>query len=114
MKKMLITSILLFVFTIGTAMAADQTRDQDRKRDPKQDGSCNITVTSPDADGMIMAKQSGKRNGSGSGSQDQDRDRKKDGSCLDNMNASDSGMILAADQDQDRKKEKKKDGSCNS
>ena len=112
MKKMFVISILLFVFTVGTAMAYDQTRDQDRKRDQKKDGSCNVTVTMPDAASMIMAKQGGKRNGAGSG--DQRGDRKRDGSCLDNMGSIDASMLLAADQQQDRKKDRKKDGSCNS
>lgn len=80
MKRILAVGTMLFVFTIGSAFAADQQRDQKRTRDQKKDGSCETSyIMKSDSDNILLAAQNRKRNGNGGGSGDQLR--KRDGSC---------------------------------
>jgi hypothetical protein len=83
-------------------------RDQDRIRDPKQDGSCQTATTTATSTLLATADQTRQRD------QDRIRDPKQDGSCQ--TAAATTTLLATADQtrqrDQDRIRDPKQDGSC--
>ena len=113
MKKLVLTCLLFTVFTAGSALAADRSKDQDRTKDQKKDGTCTQMIDAQSHDTWLVAR--GRGNGGGSGTCTGDRDQRRDGSCLlDAVSIDQDAMIMAADQtkDQDRTKDQKKDGTC--
>jgi hypothetical protein len=107
MKKRVAGTIIFVTamfFVSTTAMAADQVKKQDRIRDRKKDGSCQVMVIDK---GSLLLGADQLRD------RDPIKDQKKDGSCKAVTNDSN---LLAADQlrDRDQTKDQKKDGSCQS
>jgi hypothetical protein len=92
MKKVMVSSFviaLVFIFGIGSVLAAD------RKRDRKRDGTCRSSYSIESSELSLAA--------------DRKRDRKRDGSCRSFLNAADEDTLtIAADQKRDRKR----DGTC--
>lgn len=77
--------IALSFIIVNWAMADDQDRKQDRKRD----GSCQTDLVSSDNVKVLAADQN----------RDRTRDQKKDGSCQTELKFSGKVKVLAADQD---------------
>jgi hypothetical protein len=82
---------VVMTFGAGSALAGDQIKNRDRKRD----GSCRSSLT----ESMDLAA-----------SKIQKRDRKRDGSCQSSITEPGAGLIFAADRDKDRIK--RRAGSC--
>ena len=92
MKKVLATSFviaLVFVFGIGSVLAAD------RKRDKKRDGTCRSSYSIESSELTLAA--------------DRKRDRKRDGSCRSFLKAADEDSLTIA---ADKKRDRSRDGSC--
>jgi hypothetical protein len=112
MQKVMKTGLVLsmaMIFGVGSALAADQIRTRDRKKD----GTCKSAITKEiNVAAEQSRKQLRKKDRSCQGAvaeeitlaaeQLRKRDRKRDGSCQTNIVEQDQGLILAADRDRVR------------